>query len=68
VIQSNLKLYVWDSGFYGGLAFAIAESEQQAKKLVMIGGADFPLMKHAWGKVRVMPLDEKVAFSVCGES
>lgn len=66
MIQSNLKLYVWDNGFYGGLEFAIAENVKQAEKLVMTGN-EWPISKVNWGKVRVMPLDEKVAFSVCGE-
>ena len=64
--ESKLKLYVWDSGFYGGLAFAIAENEKQAEKLIMTGN-EWPISKVNWGKVRVMPLNEKVAFSVCGE-
>jgi len=68
-MNTELKLYVWDDfcSSYGGagLAFAIAASEDEAKKLIEAetGSAiDIP----AWGKVRIHKLTKKTAKYVYG--
>jgi len=77
--MAELKLYVW-KGFYpnyaGGLAFAIAESEEEAKTMVIENmdieqeespewiESGFP--ERDWGTLEVKSLTEKVTYGVFG--
>jgi hypothetical protein len=64
----KLKLFVWDDfnpDYSSGLAFAIAETEEEAKELVE---KERGRSAYEWGCVKVFPIDEKVAFSVGGGS
>jgi hypothetical protein len=67
--EMKLKLYVWDEfypDYYDGLAFAIAESEEEAIKLVEATINPPYLQRYnreEWGAVKVFNSDEKIAFS-----
>ena len=82
VIQmtEELKLFIW-TGFYpnysSGLAFAVAETEEEAKKMVIEAtniepdrcrGQDYGIPKIEWGTLEVKPLSgiEKFAHGVLG--
>ena len=56
-----MHLYVWVSYESDGLAFAIAESLEQAAEWVM--GSDGPINMDGWGPVQIFELDEPLAFS-----
>ena len=78
-MSEELKLFIW-TGFYpnyaGGLAFAIAETEEEAKAMIVkkVGieeevspewkECEFPEMK--WGTLEVRPLTEKIAYGIVG--
>ena len=69
----GLKLYVWEDfgGDYAeGLAFAIASSEQTAKKLILDnqGLTSTALSKQFWGKVTVHDLSTPFASSIFVEN
>ena len=61
------KLYVWDEycpvGFDNGIAFAIADSEDEARVAVSNGAGISPW---EWGSVKVYPVTDTVAFSRVG--
>ena len=78
--MSELKLYVW-SGFYpnyaGGLAFAIAECEDEARMMIIknmdIAEEESPewlgtegYTKRDWGTLTVTPVTKKVTYGVFG--
>lgn len=78
--MSELKLYVWE-GFYpnyaGGLAFAIAETEEEAREMIIknmdIAEEESPewaeelgFTKRDWGKLTVTPVTEKVTYGIFG--
>jgi len=59
--MNKLKLYVWDDfapDYTGGLAFAIAETVQEAQKIIEKGGG----ITLEWGDVKEYPLNKKIAF------
>lgn len=63
--MSKLKLYVWEGfapSYSGGLAFAIAESKEEAKKLITKECYD----PKEWGESYEYGVDQKMAFAVCG--
>lgn len=72
----GLKLYVWQGfcvDYTDGLAFAIASSEEEAKKLVLeyIGLEDNPETGYKfddddWGNLTVHDLSTPIAGAVCG--
>jgi len=66
VNMQELKLYVWTEfspDWMNGLAFAIAESEEEAREQVIkVYGTVY-----TWGKVKVKPL-EKCAYAASGSS
>lgn len=74
-MTKNLKLYVWPNfapDYSKGLAFAIAESEEEAKKLIyeQTGieheeGSEFCPEYPIWGIMEVHPI-EKLAFGIPG--
>ena len=64
--MSELKLYVWTEfspDFHDGLAFAIAATEEEARKLVTKA---YCCEVREWGEVAVLPLDQPTAFAVEG--
>lgn len=78
--MSELKLYVWE-GFYpsysGGLAIAVAESEEEARAMIIKNmhieeeeGPDWTeelgFNKMDWGKLTVTAVTEKVTYGVFG--
>ena len=63
----KLKLFVWTdfmSDYTEGLAFAIAENENQAK-LMIIEKTKYNF-DFNWGNLEVLSLDEPVAYGVAG--
>ena len=64
----GLKLYVWEDfgGAAEGLAFAIASSEEEAKKLILDeqGLTPSELSKRFWGKVTVHELSTPFVSSI----
>ena len=61
-----LKLYVWEDfspDYTSGLAFAVASSEADAKKLIEKA---FGLWPSASGTLLVYPLNRRIAFAVSG--
>ena len=65
--KNKLKLYVWtdfDPDYTGGLAFAIAEDETDARKQII----DTESGKYAynWGDLHIHELDEKTCYVVPG--
>jgi hypothetical protein len=74
-----LKLFVWDNfcpDYSPGVAFAIAESEQQAKEMIVKHFQSAPKNKGwdaqitiesiPWGEVKTYKLTDKVAFAMEG--
>jgi len=68
--KRKLKLFVWTDfcpNYEGGLAFAVAENEAEARVLIMAHPDVIAAREsHDWGKLSVHNLDEKVAFLVNG--
>jgi len=64
--MEKLKLFVW-SGFSpdysSGLAFAVAKSETEARELIELNRG---YEVYTWGKLEILPINAKVARSVCG--
>ena len=63
-----MKLYVWyrfDPDWSDGLAFAIANSLEEAKGLIL---SDREGSTHEWGPYSVHDLDKPCAYSVSGGS
>jgi len=69
-MKKKLKLYVWTEfkvDYTPGLAFAIADSEDEAKKMlekkgVRVFGGNYS----CWGDLTVHPLTKKIAEFVYG--
>jgi hypothetical protein len=66
-----MKLFIWSefniSYVWPGLAFAIADDEAEAKKLVVKNrGFGEKVHEVKWGKVEVYPLTNKIARAVSG--
>ena len=62
----KLKLFVFtefDPGYTDGLAFAIAESETEARELIMARRRYEP---DNWGILKIHSLTEKVSYSISG--
>ena len=79
-MTEELKLFVW-TGFYpnyaGGLAFAVAETEEEAKEMVIEAtnidtdrgeGPEYGIPPIEWGtlEVRSLTSGEKFAYGVLG--
>lgn len=67
-MEKNLHLYVWDQfapEWNYGLAFAIAEDEDAARKLVAQAMGYTP---SDWGGMIVLPLSTPIAYAVGGGS
>ncbi len=67
-MKRNLQLYVWTDfcpDYTRGLAFAIASSEEEARKLIFAKGEREP---YDWGCVEVRPLDQPTCEYVYGGS
>lgn len=61
-----MKLFVWTGfcpDYTGGLAFAIAETHEQARQLVIVAKGYEP---DDWGKLSVHPVDSPIAFAIAG--
>ena len=62
------KLYVWEGfcpDYTSGLAFAIAKTESDARRIVV---ETFGKEPWEWGELRVHSLDEKVGYAIVGGS
>lgn len=65
-MKKKLRLYIWDdfnTDWSSGLAFAIATSEAEARKLVI---EDIGYGPREWGDVQVKPLSRRIARSISG--
>lgn len=63
----ELKLFVWtefEPDYTDGLAFAIAETEEEAKELVI--KEKYGSVPRKWGNLEILSLNEKTARSVEG--
>jgi hypothetical protein len=68
VEKPELKLYIWDDfatgySYYPSFAFAIAISEEEAKKLVIAENNGMPIR---WGDVIAHNLNEPIARAIEG--
>ena len=65
-MKKKLRLYVWEGfcpDYTGGLAFAIAENEKEAREMIIkYRGYDTA----NWGKLTVYSLNKKLAIAVAG--
>lgn len=64
--KEKTRLYVWEGfcpDYRGGLAFAIAASEEEARQLVL---KDLGLTDFEWGELTVYSTKKKIAKAVCG--
>lgn len=64
--MSKLKLFVWNEFnpcYDNGIAFAVAENEQEAKVMVLEESGN---ARAEWGKTEVYELGEKIAGSRVG--
>ena len=64
----RLKLFVWTNfapDYTGGLAFAIAENETEARQLVV---AERGYSVYYWGDLTIYPISKKIARCVSGGS
>ena len=78
--KPELLLYVWEQfspDYKDGLAFAVAETEEQAKEMIRVNlfGQEYVdkdpfCLKQAerleWGPMQVFRIDQSVAFAVIG--
>ena len=67
-ISNDFKLYIWDdfySGYYSGMAVAIASSLEEAKDLVGKNHG-WPYKLNNWGAYYTVPLNSPFAISVVG--
>jgi hypothetical protein len=67
-MKSKLKLFVWEDfapDWSGGLAFAIAHDETEARKMIEENHSFSP---SDWGKLSVHRLDRRCVYSVSGGS
>lgn len=65
-MKTTLKLYVWTDfspDYSSGLAFAIAANETEARKQVE---KERGYTVHEWGRLEVLRVDRRTAFSVAG--
>ena len=65
-MKSKLKLFIWTGfspDYTDGLAFAIAEDETEARKLIE---KDCGYEVYTWGDLEVRSVDHRVARSVFG--
>ena len=65
-MATKLKLFVWSRfspDYTGGLAFAIAKDETEAKKLVE-KQRGYEVLD--WGNLTIYRIDRRIAHSVCG--
>lgn len=65
-MEKKLRLYVWEDfspDYTSGLAFAIAESEAKARKLIEKRRG---YTVYEWGTLRVYPLTKRIARCVSG--
>jgi len=68
--MKKLQLFIFDEfcpDYVDGLAVAIAETEEEAKKLIEEKSGS-PVNSNRWGNVRIFPLNKKIAFGVIGAS
>ena len=66
--MKNPKLFIWTDfspDYFGGLAFAIAKDEIQARKLVE---KERDLGVYDWGQLEIRDVNISVARSVSGKS
>lgn len=65
------NLYVWEDFIWGGyttgLAFAIADSMEQAKQMVAAKSGE-SYDETGWGEVKILSADDSVAFAKEGVS
>jgi hypothetical protein len=62
----TLVLFVWTDfcpDYSGGMAFAIAKDETEAKKLIQ---KDHNFIITSWGDLKIYPLTKRIAQSVVG--
>lgn len=67
-MKQKLKLFVWtdfNPDWSGGLAFAIAKDEADARNLVIKAKGYSP---YDWGTLEILPLNKETAFCVSGGS
>ena len=65
-MKTKLRLFIWTGfcpDYSGGLAFAIAKDETDARKLIKKEMADEP---YEWGELEIKPLTYRIARSVSG--
>ena len=67
-MKKKLKLFIWTDfchDWSGGLAFAIAETESEARKLIE---KERGYEVYGWGDLEVRPLTHRVGRAVSGGS
>ncbi len=65
--KTNMKLFIWNDycpDYYGGLAFAIAETEDAARKLIE---KERGIPVNQWGNLEVKSLNEPIARQLEGD-
>lgn len=66
--SKKYQLYVWEGfcpDYTDGLAFAVAKSEEEARKLIE---DYYGYTVYTWGSLSIHPLNKPVAFAVSGGS
>jgi len=66
MMKTKLKLYIWkdfNPDYTGGLAFAIAKDETDARKLIE---KEMGFSIYDWGELEVKPLLRRIARAVSG--
>lgn len=67
-MKSKLRLFIWTNfcpDYSGGLAFAVAKDETDARKLIE---KEYGCTVYDWGDLEIKPLSGRIARSVCGGS
>ena len=65
-MKNELKLFIWTGfcpDYTGGLAFAIAKDETEARKLIEEKKG---LQPYEWGDLEIKSLKKRIARCVCG--
>lgn len=65
-LEIEMKLFVWTGfcpDYTDGIAFAIAETIEQAQQMVIVAKGYEPF---DWGALSVHPVDSPIAFAISG--
>ena len=67
--MKKLRLYIWTEfcpDWSDGIAFAVAESENEARAMIIKNLGFDPANSEGWGNLRIVKTNVKLAYAICG--